>query len=42
MTDMIQELLDNGSLVQSIDIKGGWMEIDTPQDLERAQRQFIT
>jgi len=42
MTDMIQELVDNGSLVQSIDIKGGWMEIDTPQDLERAQRQFIT
>ncbi|MGB2960027.1 MAG: phosphocholine cytidylyltransferase family protein [Bacteroidota bacterium] len=42
MTDMIQELVDNGSLVQSIDIEGGWMEIDTPQDLERAQRQFIT
>jgi len=42
MTDMIQELVDNGSLVQSIDIKGGWMEIDTPQDLERAQRQFVT
>ena len=42
MTDMIQELVDNGSLVQSSDIKGGWMEIDTPQDLERAQRQFVT
>jgi phosphoenolpyruvate phosphomutase len=42
VTDMIQELVDNGSLVQSIDIKGGWMEIDTPQDLERAQRQFLT
>jgi choline kinase len=42
MTDMIQELVDNGSLVQSVDIKGGWMEIDTPQDLERAQRQFVT
>jgi phosphoenolpyruvate phosphomutase len=42
MTDMIQELVDNGSLVQSVDIRGGWMEIDTPQDLERAQRQFVT
>jgi phosphoenolpyruvate phosphomutase len=42
MTDMIQELVDNGSLAQNIDIKGGWMEIDTPQDFERAQRQFDT
>ena len=42
MTDMIQELVDNGSLVQSIDIEGGWMEIDTPQDLERARKLFGT
>ena len=42
MTDMIQELVNNGMLVQSIDIEGGWMEIDTPQDLERAQRLFGT
>ena len=40
MTDMIQELVDNGSLVQSVDIEGGWMEIDTPQDLARAQALF--
>jgi choline kinase len=40
MTDMIQELVDNGSLVQSIDIKSGWMEIDTPQDLEEVRRRF--
>jgi len=40
LTDMIQELVDNGSLVQSIDIEGGWMEIDTPQDLERARSHF--
>jgi len=37
LTDMIQELVDTGSLVQSVDIEGGWMEIDTPQDLERAR-----
>ena len=41
MTDMIQELVDNGSLVQSVNIKGGWMEIDTLQDLERARRLFV-
>ena len=41
MTDMIQELVDNGSLVQSVNIEGGWMEIDTLQDLERARRLFV-
>lgn len=40
MTDMIQELVNSGSLVKSVDIKGGWMEIDTPQDLERARQLF--
>jgi choline kinase len=40
MTDMIQELVSNGSLVKSVDIEGGWMEIDTPQDLERTRRLF--
>ena len=40
MTDMIQELVNNGLLVKSVDIKGGWMEIDTPQDLERTRRLF--
>ena len=40
MTDMIQELVDNGSPVQSVDIGGGWIEIDTPQDLARAQALF--
>ena len=40
MTDMIQELVDTGSVVQSIDIGSGWMEIDTPQDLERARILF--
>ena len=40
MTDMIQELVSSGTLVKSVDIKGGWMEIDTPQDLERTRRLF--
>jgi choline kinase len=42
MTDMIQEIVDMGSVVESVDIEGGWREIDTPQDLERAQRLFCT
>ncbi len=40
MTDMLQELVDTGSLVKNIDTNDGWMEIDTPQDLARAQKQF--
>jgi NDP-sugar pyrophosphorylase family protein len=42
MTDMLQELINRGTRVQSVDIKGDWMEIDTPQDLERAQLLFGT
>lgn len=42
MTDMFQELVDTGSLVKNVDIKDGWVEIDTPQDLERARRLFTT
>jgi NDP-sugar pyrophosphorylase family protein len=37
---MIQELVDNGLLVQSVDIEGGWKEIDTQQDLEEARMWF--
>jgi len=40
MTDMLQELINRGLLVRSVDIEGGWMEIDTPQDLAEAQRRF--
>ena len=36
LTDMIQELIDRGYQVQSLDIKGGWSEIDTDEDLKRA------
>ncbi len=42
LTDMIQELANNGSLVKSVDIADGWMEIDTEQDLERARRLYGT
>jgi choline kinase len=37
---MIQELVDNGNTVKTVDINGDWMEIDTPQDLEEARRKY--
>lgn len=36
LTDMIQELIDRGYGVYSVDIKGGWREIDTDEDLAKA------
>lgn len=41
MTDMIQELIDRGYAISNVDIKCGWQEIDTPQDLERARKLFV-
>ncbi len=40
LADMIQELIDTGNTVETIDIRGGWMEIDTPQDLAKAKKRF--
>lgn len=40
LNDMIQELVDTGLVVRAVDIEGGWMEIDTPQDLAEAQKRF--
>lgn len=40
LTDMLQELVDIGHRVETVDIRGGWIEIDTPQDLEEARRRF--
>jgi L-glutamine-phosphate cytidylyltransferase len=37
LTDMFQELVDRGIVVHVTAISGGWMEIDTPEDYERAQ-----
>ena len=38
--DMIQELIDSKINVEPIFISGKWCEIDTPQDLEIAQKKF--
>ena len=40
LTDMIQELVDSGFLVEPIIINGKWYEIDTYKDLERARKIF--
>lgn len=40
LTDMIQELIDRGHVVRSVDIEGDWWEIDTPQDLYRARKDL--
>jgi len=41
LTDMIQELIDSKIDVEPVIISGKWCEIDTAQDLERAQKIFI-
>jgi len=38
LTDMLQELIDRGYPIHNVDIKGGWTEIDTLQDLRKARR----
>jgi choline kinase len=40
LTDMLQELIDLGVRVESVDIRGDWIELDTPQDLERGRKQW--
>jgi choline kinase len=37
LTDLLNHLIDRGERMTSVDIEGGWREIDTPQDLERAR-----
>ena len=40
LNDMLQELIDTGSQIHTVDINGGWIEIDTPQDLAEARKRF--
>lgn len=37
LTDMIQELIDRGYAIINVDIKRGWVEIDTFEDLQRVE-----
>jgi L-glutamine-phosphate cytidylyltransferase len=38
LTDMLQHLIDAGHNIEPVEIRGRWREIDTAQDLERAER----
>lgn len=40
VTDIIQEMVDQGDQVHCVVINGGWREIDTVEDYERAVREF--
>lgn len=40
LTDMLQELINRGYPIHSVDINGGWLEIDTSQDLQIARRTW--
>jgi len=40
LTDMLQELIDQGCAISNLDINGGWSEIDTDEDLERAVKKW--
>jgi len=40
LTDMIQELIDSGFLVEPIIINGKWYEIDTPEDLQEVRKNI--
>ena len=37
LTDLLQDLIDRGERVSAVPIEGQWREIDTVQDLDRAQ-----
>lgn len=40
LTDMIQYLIDKGYPIDSVDIKGGWAEIDTEEDLAKTRKNW--
>ena len=40
LTDMLQELIDSGIVVEPIIINGKWCEIDTLQDLQLARKKI--
>lgn len=39
-TDMVQELIDRGFVVDYVGVAGNWIEIDTHEDLQKAKKMF--
>jgi phosphoenolpyruvate phosphomutase len=40
MTDIFQELINQGHVVRPVIINGGWMELDTEEDFQKAVKLF--
>lgn len=40
LTDMFQELVERNFHLANVDVKGGWHEIDTEEDLKRVKAFF--
>ena len=40
LTDMFQELIDRGYKISNVNIKGDWMEIDTLEDISKAEKSW--
>ena len=40
LTDILQNMVDLGVSIHCVTIEGGWKEIDTVQDYERAVAEF--
>jgi len=40
LTDMIQELVDKGHNISNVDIKDGWMELDTQEVFKKAEGRY--
>lgn len=36
VADMMQHLIGQGHAIKAVEVQGGWREVDTPEDLERA------
>ncbi len=41
LTDMLQEMANQGCAIANIDIKGQWIEIDTLEDITEARKQWV-
>ena len=40
MTDLIDDILDKNGIISAYDIKGYWIDIGRPDDLEKANKFF--
>ena len=40
ITDMIQEIIDRGYLVNGIEIRQGWREIHSPNDIQTVEKEI--